>query len=588
MGVTRAKLDQVRTLIRDGKAEQACAVAQVLVRSSPRDAHAAAALAEAHFFCRRLSQAIHFARLAADLAPNDAAILCQLSYMLAVDYKGEEAIEVAERAVAISPAWDHARMTAAGAYALLRRFTRMIDHAQQGLDANPGHPGLIGVLAGALTNSARADEGFSLIKAAADKHTDDHGLRSGACVIGNYVPGLSREMQLELHASYGRLLERECPVAKHTFANSREPDRPLKIGLVSPDLRVHPVATFIEPLLAGHDRGAISLYVYQTNMISDAVTRRLREYPVTWRLMDSASDDALARKIRDDAIDVLVDLSGHTEAHSLVALHLRPAPVIVTYCGYPGTTGIRSVGFRIVDSLTDPPGDADAFVTERLVRLDPCFLCYRAPADAPPVTTREGAPLTYGSFNAIQKINDPLIALWARVLKESPDSRMAIKSMNLDDEGVRGALLGRFERAGVDPSRIELLAPTRGIVEHLASYARVDVALDTFPYHGTTTTCEALFMGVPVVTRAGDRHASRVGVSLLNAVGLREHVAASDDEYVRIAAALGADAARRASLRAGLRGQVQGSVLCDEAAFCRRLEHALRSMWRTWCEETLA
>lgn len=584
MSVPQSKLEQVRAMIREGKIDQACAVAQRLVQSAPRDAQAAAVLAEAHFYARRMPQALHFAKAAADLAPRDAAILCQYAYLLTVDYKGEQAAEVAERAVALNPAWDHARMTATGAYGLLRRFTTVIEHARAGLAANPGHAGLTAVLAGALTNAARADEGYALVRAALHADPGDHVLCSAACVIGNYVPGLSRQESLDLHASYGRLLERELPAERAAFANTPEAQRPLRVGLVSPDLRAHPVATFIEPLLAGHDRDRIKVYIYQTNMISDAVTQRLKQYPVAWRLMDTTNDVGLARAIRDDAIDVLVDLSGHTEAHSLIALHLRPAPVIATYCGYPGTTGVSGVGYRIVDALTDPPGDADAFATEKLVRIDPCFLCYRPHAEMPPVAPRAAGPITFGSFNALQKVNTPLINLWARVLERVPGSRLALKSMNLEDEGVRTDLMGRLEQAGIAPERVELIPPTRTIPQHLAAYARIDIALDTFPYHGTTTTCEAICMGVPVITLAGDRHASRVGVSLLHAIGLPECVAGDEETYVNQAAALATDEGRLAALRETLRPRLLASPLCDEAAFCRRFEETLRAMWRTWCE----
>jgi predicted O-linked N-acetylglucosamine transferase (SPINDLY family) len=262
---------------------------------------------------------------------------------------------------------------------------------------------------------------------------------------------------------------------------------------------------------------------------------------------------------------------------------MRPAPLQVTYCGYPDTTGLSRVDGRVVDSLTDPPGRADELATERLMRLDPCFLCYQPPEDAPAVEAGpagRGEAVTFGSFNALKKTTDFTLRMWARVMAGAPGSRLVVKNVSLRAEPVLADVRERMKRAGLDLSRVELIPGTATIREHLAFYSRVDIGLDTFPYHGTTTTCEALWMGVPVVTLVGDRHVSRVGLSLLTAAGLPELPAQSEEEWVETAVGLACDRARLLELRAGLRERVRGSVLCDQGAMAERFGRVIEGAYR--------
>jgi predicted O-linked N-acetylglucosamine transferase (SPINDLY family) len=265
-------------------------------------------------------------------------------------------------------------------------------------------------------------------------------------------------------------------------------------------------------------------------------------------------------------------------------LRLRPAPVQMTYIGYPNTTGLADADYRIVDSVTDPAG-AEAFVTEKLLRLDPCFLCYLPPEGAPEPTTQRASEsgVVFGSFNALFKIDDATLELWAQVLRAVPESTLLLKYFGLESAGVREDLLGRFRAAGVDGARIVLDGPGTSAREMMGAYARMDIALDTYPYHGTTTTCEALLMGVPVVTLQGRVCAARVGGSLLGAVGLSELVAEAPEEYVRIAARLAGDVGALARGRAALRERVLASPLCDIPGAAARLGHALRECWRAAC-----
>ncbi len=301
------------------------------------------------------------------------------------------------------------------------------------------------------------------------------------------------------------------------------------------------------------------------------------------------SDEALRKQIRRDGIDILIDLAGHFGRNRLDALALKPAPVTATWLGYPATTGLPTIDWRITDAIADPPG-AERFHTEKLMRLENGFLCFRpfddAPESGPPPALAEGPQkgrITFGSFNNNTKINQEVAGSWASLLRAVPASRLLLKFSLIKDAAVREALLRMLTAQGIDEARIDIEAWRSGMTDHFAVYNRVDVALDPFPYNGTTTTCEALWMGVPVVTMIGDRHSGRVGLDLLTRIGLECLAAPDPESYVRIAADLAGDLKALGRLRAGLRRRMAASPLCDAPRFAREFEGALRLMWRDWC-----
>jgi predicted O-linked N-acetylglucosamine transferase (SPINDLY family) len=291
----------------------------------------------------------------------------------------------------------------------------------------------------------------------------------------------------------------------------------------------------------------------------------------------------LADAIRRDRIDILVDLTGHTGGNRLATLALRPAPVQVTYMGYPNTTGLSAIDYRIVDVVTDPAPLADRLATEKLARLDPCFLCYappaQAPAVAPPPCARAGH-VTFGSFNTHAKTSPPCAEAWARILEGVPGSRLLLKNWALADSSIVDRTRRLFAERGIDPERLDLRGETESKGEHLRTYAEVDVALDPFPYNGTTTTMEAMWMGVPVITLRGETHVARVGASLLTAVGEHDHVAGTIDEYARAAIEMAGDAVRLGSTRAARRDRVRSSPLCDGPGFTLKIESLYRRFWK--------
>ncbi len=362
----------------------------------------------------------------------------------------------------------------------------------------------------------------------------------------------------------------------------RRPGHRLRVGYLSGDLRRHPVAYFLEPVLQHHDHGRFEVFCYHTGANEDDLSARLRARAHHWRNAARLSPDELDQTLRADRLDLLVELSGHSDGHRLAVVARRVAPVQVSYLGYPNTTGLTAVDYRITDAQADPPGEADALHTERLVRLPETFLCYAPPfagevAARPPVCER--GRVTFGSFNNFAKLSASNIALWGQVLDAVPGATLLIKTGGLQDPGLRQLVLERFRAAGVDSSRIELAAPTESIDAHMRSYDRVDIALDSFPYHGTTTTMDALWMGVPVVTLRGDRHAARVSASILHTLGLDQLVAASAQDYVRIAQRLALDVGGLEALRRTLRERVRASPLMDGARFTHHLEEAYMQMW---------
>lgn len=366
--------------------------------------------------------------------------------------------------------------------------------------------------------------------------------------------------------------------------NPPDPDRRLRIALLSHDFKQHSCAYFIEPLLAHRDPAHAHVSLFATSAQTDAVTARLRPLADAWKDVSSGDPQALADATRAERIDILIDLGGLTGGARVFAFAARLAPVQITYLGYPNTTGVPGVDYRFVDAVTDPAPAADALATEKLVRLPGCFLCYQPERDAPGPLRGDG-PITFGSFNTTEKLSRDTLDLWMRTLLALPGSRLHLKSKAFTDPWIAAQIADALKSRGVEPGRITLEGRTATQREHLARYADIDVCLDTTPYNGTTTTCEALWMGVPVVTLLGDRHAARVGASLLAAAGLTELVARTPEEFVTLATALAADRERLRAYRASLRGRIAASRLTDGPAFCRAFEAACRDAWRAWCAQ---
>ena len=416
-------------------------------------------------------------------------------------------------------------------------------------------------------------------------------LHSNLVFLLNYDPDIDPATVFKAHREWATVNAAPVSPAAPVHANPRDPSRRLKIGYVSPDLCGHSVSYFLEPVLEHHDRSRFAIHAYSVGKIVDQATERMRGQVDVWREASLLSDEALAAQIRADGIDILVDLAGHTANGRLTTFARRPAPVQVTWIGYPNTTGMTEIDYRFVDAVTDPPGLADQLHSEKLWRLPDGFLCYRPPGDSPevaPLPALRNGHVTFGSFNNLAKLKEPVVRTWAEILDRVPGSRLLLKSKQLADGETRQRIQAAFAAAGIAADRLDLRAALASTRNHLDLYGEVDLGLDPFPYNGTTTTCESLWMGVPVVTLLGTTHVGRVGASLALRTGLGHLVAPDLAAYRDTAVTLARDLAGLAELRAGLRERVRTSPLCDAGRFTGHVEAAYREMWRQWCEGTAA
>ncbi len=589
------KLRQAREHLAAGRLAPARAALRAALRDAPRDPAANSLMSLVCHQQGQAAQAEYFARQALAAAPDKLELLANLGNLLCTGGTPDEGLECLRRAAGSAPDSLSFQQDYCRALASLRRPLSAAREARAALARFPGDEQLADLAATSLLAAARIEEAVDVLRDALARSPDSVLLASANAFALNYLPGAAREDVFGAHRRYGQLASRGTELLPPPPTLSREPERPLRVGFISPDFRTHSVAYFVEPILEHLDRVAFAPVLFAVGGAApDTTTQRLKSLAAGFHDCSAMRGPDIAALVRRERIDILIDLASHTDQHCLPVMRLRPAPVQAAYCGYPNTTGLPGVQWRLVDALTDPPGGpsaADRFATERLARITPCFLCFRPDADhraAAVGEARTGADdearaITFGSFNALQKINRPLIALWARVLGDVPGSRLVLKNLALRSEEVREDIAARFESAGVPRDRLELIGWTPTTAEHLAFYSRIDIALDTFPYHGTTTTCEALYMGVPVVTMAGSAHAARVGVSLLHAAGLPELVGDDEAGYRGIAAGLASDPARLAAYRRTLRGQLTRSALCDAPGFARSFGAAVRGMWAERC-----
>jgi predicted O-linked N-acetylglucosamine transferase (SPINDLY family) len=440
------------------------------------------------------------------------------------------------------------------------------------------------VLGNILHRQGRVREMLQLLGAARLRFPESFELESFELFLLNFAEDITGEALFSRHRAFGERLEN---ARRRRFVASRanaEPDRRLRVGYVSGDFNYHPVGLFTLPVLERHDRSRFEVHCYSTAKTADKFTRNLVEHADAWHDAAALSEANLADAIHDDHIDILVDLAGHSGVSRLGVFAEQPAPIQAAWLGYLNTTGLTRVQYRITDAHCDPPGVSDRWHTETLVRLPHSQWCYRpfasiTAAETPPVL-RNGY-VTFGSFNQAFKISREVRRLWAEILQQLPASRLVI--LGVPEGRGRHQLVSGFGDAGIEPGRIALL-PYVSLQDYFGWYNAVDIALDTMPYSGGTTTCDALWMGVPVVTAPGTRPSSRSSASILSTAGLQEWIASSPENYVRLAVASGRDGAALAGLRKSLRQRLRESPLMDEKRFVSDLESVFRQMWRTWCE----
>jgi protein O-GlcNAc transferase len=563
---------------RPGDAETAFRRVLALVPGHPDALHL---LGLALHFQGRSAEGIESIRRAIAVFPGNPAYYNNLGNALADINDWREAESAYRRATEVRPDYPVA-WQALGTMAMTTRHPReAIELFAKALAADPSYASAENGIGNAYLSLGEVEDALRHYHAAVRLNADDTSAVSNVLMCAHYDPRATDAGIIEAHRAWGQRMVAALPRRSVPSVVDRNPDRMLRIGYVSADFRRHSVAYFIEPVIAAHDRSAVEVTLYADTLRPDAVTERFRASADRWRDIRRVADDAVARAIEADRIDILVDLSGHTSGNRLGIFARKPAPIQASWIGYPGVTGLPIIDWRMTDAIADPVGSGADEGPETLFRLPEGFLCYRPPDDAPAIAPRPtGGPVTFASFNVLAKISSVTIALWSRVLKAAPGSRLLLKAEAFDDPGARERIVHAFADQGVSAERLDLIGFVVDPAAHLATYNRVDIALDPAPYNGTTTTMEALWMGVPAVTLRGDRHAGRVGASLLTRAGLGELIASTEDNFVRIAAGLAADRARLAGLRANMRVRLTATTLIDASRFTRGIEAAYRAMWR--------
>jgi predicted O-linked N-acetylglucosamine transferase (SPINDLY family) len=432
-----------------------------------------------------------------------------------------------------------------------------------------------------LTNAGRLADACECYEAALQREPGALAIRSNHLFALNYVPGVTAKRMKEEAQAFGREASAQARGPLRSARPGKAASQTLRVGFVSGDLRTHPVGYFLESVLEHWPTDRVELFAYAAHPVEDETSARMRPKFSRWTQIANMGDADAARLIANDAIDLLVDLSGHTSHNRLPLFAWRPAPVQATWLGYFGTTGVEQMDWLVADPVSVAPHE-DAGFTERIWRLPHTRLCFTAPADAPavsPLPALQSGRVTFANFQALAKLNDTVFAVWSRVLAAVPHSRLRIQNAQLGDAQSQQALRERLATQGIDPARVTLLG-RQPRAAYLAAHAEVDVILDTFPYPGGTTTCEALWMGVPTVTLSGDTMIGRQGQSLLSAAGLADWVARDASDYVARAVAAASDLTALASLRASMRERVASSPLFDAKTFAQDLANAFIGMAR--------
>lgn len=559
-----------------------CLEEAVAMRPDFADAHANLGLALKQ--AGELEAAETALRRAIALEPGSADFLTSLGGVLQARGRSAEARAALEQALAIAPEHTGA-LTSLGLAALAEgRVEEGVVRLERCAALRPESASAANNLAGAYRMQGDMARAVACCRRALELDPQYLPARSNLLASLNYLPDVSTAEILAEHRRLGESIEAPLRNAWPAHVNVRDPERRLRIGYVSGDFRSHAMAFSIAPVLAHHDAERFHVVCYANNADEDDVTARLRAAAHEWRRVAGLSDEAMAEAVQRDGIDVLVDLSGHTALNRLGVFARKPAPVQAAWLGYVTSTGLAAMDCRLTDGHADPVGEDDAGYIETLVRL-PWVTVFEPSADSPaiaPLPALHGGPFTFACLNHLAKVNAAVVALWARILAAVPGSRLLLG--NAGDAGVQRRLAEAFAGHGIPVERLAF-RPRMPLAAFLAMHSEIDLALDTFPYAGGATSCHSLWMGVPFVTLVGDRYMARMGLSLLEEVGLGELAARTADDYVAIAARAARDPACLARLRATMRERLAASPLVDGAAFVRNLEAAYRAMWRAWCAD---
>ncbi|NKB46022.1 MAG: tetratricopeptide repeat protein [Alphaproteobacteria bacterium] len=525
----------------------------------------------------RTTEALDFARRAVARDPKEMEAWLNLGNLESRTQNLEQAVTAHTRATEIAPEDPRGWFSLGNVLAIKGKRQEAIHALETARNIAPNSVDVLASLALAYRKHSRLKDAIETYQAALTLDPANARLHSNLLVTMQYQPGPTPQSLFQSHQQWDR--QHGATAAPSIQVN--ELSAPLRIGYVSGDFRAHPIGYFLSGVLANHDRAAVTALCFSDTRTEDAMTEALRAKSDHWRETRHMSDNAFCDAVRKEEIDILVDLSGHFSHSRLTAFALKPAMIQATWAGYVGTTGLTAMDWLIADKHHAPDG-YEAHASERIVRLPHNYLCYAPPETAPPVEappSHKNGYVTFGCFNNFAKINNTVLSVWAEILMAVGDSRLILKTADLDQPDLCDHVIKSMAKLGIDKSRLEL-RPASPQAELLATYNEVDIALDPFPYSGGLTTLEALWMGVPVITKTGQTFAGRHSTAHLNTVGLMDWVAESDSCYVNVAIEKAAHPEALQAIRNTLRNRMAASPVCDHLNFTRSLERAFHMMWK--------
>ena len=531
----------------------------------------------------RWEDAIAAYRRALQIQPDNAEAHYNLGVALKAQGRMDEAIAAYHQALRLRPDFTEAHSNLGGALKDAGQLDEAIGAYRRAIQIGPDVAVFHNNLGCLLKDRAQLEEAAESCRRAVALKPDDAALHSSLILTSLYE---QRHDDAALGEEIKRWEQRHgAPLAKFVrpHENQADPRRRLKVGYVSQHFQICAPPHFMLPLLEAHDHAGFEIHCYASVKRPDPITERIRKSADVWRDVFGVSDEALAERIREDGIDILVDLAMHTGSNRLLVFARKPAPVQVTWLAYPGTSGLRAMDYRLTDAWMDPEASPCPASLEELVRLPDSWFCYDPLDEVPPpgeLPALRAGHVTFGCLNNFCKVNEAVLERWAALLHTVADAKLLLRC----PEGESRARVRHFFQAhGIAQERVEFAPAALPRAEYQRLIGRMDIALDPFPYNGGTTTCEALWMGVPVLTLPGEPAVSRQGLSVLMGAGFPEWAAHTEADYVRLAASLAGDLPRLAELRSALRQRMKSSALMDGQRFAKNVEHAYRAMWRKWC-----
>lgn len=569
--------------------EEAIDSYQRALKANPNIAQAYYGLADIFLVQNLLDEAAACFEKALHFSPPDSKLYTHLGYLFHQKGQFNKAVDFYQKAIEINPESFDAYNNLGSIFRQNGQLEEALAYYQKAIEINPEFTDVYINLGNVCQDRGQITEAEKYYRKAIHLKLDAVLGYSNFLFVLNYDPRYDIKTIFNEHISFAKQYAEPLYPKTYNYSNDRSPDRRIRIAYLSPDFRRHPIAYFLEPVLSTHNHKDFEIFCYMNSSAQDEITLRMQKYADQWRTISGTPSEKVADLIRDDMIDILIDLAGHTANNRILLFARKPAPVQASWIGYLTTTGLSTMDYKLGDMYTDPLGFTEKYYTEEIMRLPDSFLCYLPDKNAPEVTSLPSLTaghITFGSLNKLAKVSKGVISVWSEILNAVPNSKLIMKDFCFIDRATCEQTREQFLQEGITTDRI-ILETWDPSPKHMETYSRIDMGLDPFPFNGATTTCEALWMGVPVVTLAGDAYHSRSGISLLSNIGLKELVAETHEQYVKIAVQLAVDVDKLQPLRKQLRDMMKESPLMKAPQFTLNLENCYRRMWQKWCHESV-